>query len=551
MNNTKTIQFTKSELTTFITEVVMEVSSQRQLNEQFDFSWEGVRNIDDWWVDKASDAWDNIEDIVDDASNALSDFVDDANDVAKEFGEFLQDTYETVADWVSDLGSGIYNISSSAISWLKKQADSVIWYWTRGPGARFFKCLGKGFKELKNFCVRPDKYMETLEKRVSRAIAKGDDQYLDDLSLGVKCGIRMGIVAITAFTFGLFSMFGGIAAGVIGTTTLAGIVRVGWMRYIATNATKVRVGFPSDNWEYWVWEQLKDFGVVNGIFRNLEESKKWWDAYPTSPKLKHLFIGSHGIAGKIVTKDSGDVSLFSEEFLAPIKSHVNKNTKVFFTACHGADDLVALKKASEYLGCDCYGCEGVGWGGYGCEHNAYQCKAGDPLLKDMKKMPLPHDYIDELIKAKKVTPGCYPEKTDNIQSIQTFLVNKGIDIGDSGYYKNGIDGTVGNKTANGIAEYLKYPKHVNSVKSLKSYMKNDLGYKIIFKGNNPGTWGGHTNNLISYLLALQCSKTDNSPSKKKESSSSSDIALFPTNKVVKNTEGCVVVNKDNWWLNYG
>ena len=36
MNNTKTIHFTKSELTTFITEVVMEVSSQRQLNEQFD-----------------------------------------------------------------------------------------------------------------------------------------------------------------------------------------------------------------------------------------------------------------------------------------------------------------------------------------------------------------------------------------------------------------------------------------------------------------------------------------------------------------------------------
>ena len=110
----------------------MEVSSQRQLNEQFDLSWEGVRNIDDWWVDKASDVWDNIEDIV-----------DDANDVAKEFGEFLQDTYETVADWVADLGSGIYNISSSAISWLKKQADSVIWYWTRGPGARFFKFLGK------------------------------------------------------------------------------------------------------------------------------------------------------------------------------------------------------------------------------------------------------------------------------------------------------------------------------------------------------------------------------------------------------------------------
>jgi len=316
---------------------------------------------------------------------------------------------------------------------------------------------------------------------------------------------------------------------------------IGWYKYLATNSTKVRVGFPSDDWEGFVFEQLKDFGIVNGIFRNLEESKKWWNAYPTSPKLKHLFIGSHGSAGKIITIESGKVQLFNEDFLAPIKPHVNSNTKVFFTACYGANDLVALKAASEYLGCDCYGCEGIGWAGWACEDDAYKCKSGEPLLNNMKK-ELPKGFMKVLIDKSKVSTGCYPENTDNIQSIQTFLVKKGTDIGDSGHYNNGIDGAVGNKTAKGIAQYLGFPSDVKTVKTLKSHLK-ELGYSRILRGNNPGTWGPNTNNLISYLLSLKCTE-------KEQTLKLPRLTPSVQNKTVKKVKGCIVVKEDNWWLDY-
>ena len=134
--------------------------------------------------------------------------------------------------------------------------------------------------------------------------------------------------------------------------------------------------------------------------------------------------------------------------------------KCFFTACYGANDLVALKTASEYLGCDCYGCEGIGWAGWSCEHDAYKCKAGQPLLNNMKK-ELPKDFMRVLIDKSKVSVGCYPENTDNIRSIQTFLVDKGIDISYKGS-KTGIDGGVGNNTAKGIATYLGFPSDVKN-----------------------------------------------------------------------------------------
>ena len=467
------------------------------INNPSSIGWNYVSRAANWWVYKGTvnvlDFEDNIKSL---ASSAFKKIMSnsEAGLVAAQYATFLATTYTTVEGWKKKFDK---SIAGKMLSWLEKQVDSVIWYWTEGPGGRFLRCIGGGFEELKTFCMDPSMYSSSIQERVSVAIANGDKQYLDDLSDAVKCGVGIALTALTVFTWGLFGAWGAV--------TLAAIVGIGWYTFLSTNATKVRVGFPSKDWEGWVFEQLKDLGIVNGIFRNLEESKKWWDAYPTSPKLKHLFIGSHGSAGKIITIESGKVQLFNEEFLGPIKPHVDKNTKVFFTACHGADDLVALKKASEYLGCDCYGCEGEGWGGWSCEFDAYKCKAGKPLISDMKK-ELPQNFMKTLIDKNKVSTGCYPENTDNIQSIQTFLVKKGIDIGDSGYYNNGIDGAVGNKTAKGIAQYLGFPSDVKTVKSLKFYLKG-LGYQTILRGNNPGTWGPNTNNLISYLLAMECTNS--------------------------------------------
>ena len=406
-----------------------------------------VANAANWWIYKGTI---NVRDYEGKikmlAADRLSAYVakSEIGNVAAQYATFLATTYTTVDDWKKKFDK---SIAGKMLHWLERQVDSVIWYWTEGPGGQFFRCIGGGFSELKTFCMDPSMYSSSIQERVSVAIAEGDKQYLDDLSDAVKCGVGIALTALTVFTWGLF--------GVWGAVTLATIVGIGWYTFLSTNSTKVRVGYPQEDWEYWVFEQLKDLGIVNGIFRNLEESKKWWDAYPTSPKLKHLFIGSHGSAGKIITIESGKVQLFNEEFLGPIKPHVDKNTKVFFTACHGADDLVALKKASEYLGCDCYGCEGTGWGGWSCEHDAYQCKAGKPLLADMKK-ELPQNFMKTLIDKNKVSTGCYPQNTGNIQSIQTFLVNKGIDISYKGH-KTGIDGGVGNKTAKGICYIFRIP----------------------------------------------------------------------------------------------
>jgi len=495
-----------------------------------------VANAANWWIYKGTI---NVRDYESKikmlAVDRLSKYVakSQIGNVAAQYATFLATTYTTVDEWKKNFDK---SIAGKMLHWLERQVDSVIWYWTEGPGGQFFKCIGDGFSELKTFCMDPEMYSSSIQERVSVAIAQGDKQYLDDLSRAIKCGIGIALTALTVITWGLF--------GVWGVVTLEAIALMGWYKYLATNSTKVRVGFPSKDWEGWVFEQLKDLGIVNGIFRNLEESKKWWDAYPTSPKLKHLFIGSHGKAGNIITikeedGGSGHVELFDEKFLGPIKPHVDSNTKVFFTACHGADDLVALKHASEYLGCNCYGCEGTGWGGWSCEHDAYQCKAGKPLLADMKK-ELPIDWYKTLIEKKKVSAGCLPKNTGNIQSIQTFLVNKGIDISYKGH-KTGIDGGVGNRTAKGIATYLGFPSDVKTVKTLKSHLK-ELGYSSILRGNNPGTWGPKTNNLISYLLVVECTKSKGRLDKKTK--------LRPSDETLKKVKGCIVVNKENWWLDY-
>ena len=571
--NKKIIQLTHNQLTTFISEIVLDVSSQRQLDEQFDFSWEGFKNIPSWWEDKIDetfdfswegvnniDDWwtgkdyidvgDYIEDIVDDASDALSDFADNATEVAEEFADYLVDTYETVADWTAELVEDVADMGSSVINWIKKQADSVIWYWTKGPGGRFLRGCGRLFSELAQFVVRPTTAWGKLKLKINIALATGDTDYLESLSDAIICGAGILLTALTALSVGLL---GGVA-----TATLYAIALVGFFKYFATNATKVRIGFPQEGWEYVVQKAAQTLGVFSGVFRSLDENARWWSDYPSSAgKVKTLFIGSHGKAGHIITLPTklggnGSVELFDDRFLAPIKPHLDANTKVFFTACHGANNLAALKLASEYLGCECYGCEGMGWGGKGCEHNAWRCDPGTPLHKDMEKAPLPTNFMRKLLSNKVITTKCSIENPDNIQSIQTFLANKGIDISYTirGVKKTGIDGGVGNRTAKGIAEYLGYPSDVNSVKTLKSYLKNDLGYRTILTGNNPGTWGPNTNNLISLLLATHCSMSTKVKAADDAETVTTQVGEYASNDTVEKSGGCLVVNKDNWWMDY-
>ena len=54
---------------------------------------------------------------------------------------------------------------------------------------------------------------------------------------------------------------------------------------------------------------------------------------------------------------------------------VNSKTKVYFTACHGAEKLTMLKEAADYLGCECYACMGSNAISFGCEDSNWSCEA--------------------------------------------------------------------------------------------------------------------------------------------------------------------------------
>ena len=78
MKPKKTIQLTEHQLTSFISEIVLEVSSQRQLDEQFDFSWEGIKNVVPYWADKLGYDLDDIDVSIEGISNAILVFLNES-----------------------------------------------------------------------------------------------------------------------------------------------------------------------------------------------------------------------------------------------------------------------------------------------------------------------------------------------------------------------------------------------------------------------------------------------------------------------------------------
>lgn len=92
---------------------------------------------------------------------------------------------------------------------------------------------------------------------------------------------------------------------------------------------------------------------------------------------------------------------------------------------------------------------------------------------------------------------CRIDNTDNVGDVQKFLKAKKIDVD--------ITWKAGDDTAKAVGEYLGY-SNVQDVKGLISHLKT-LGHGKIVKGNNPGTWGPKTNELISSLLVAKCART--------------------------------------------
>lgn len=123
---------------------------------------------------------------------------------------------------------------------------------------------------------------------------------------------------------------------------------------------KVRLIFPSSGWEVEALKLIKSIGLVTGVFTNLDTAKKFiLGLVSKGVKADELVIGSHGTTGALLMPKEGKSYHFDNSFLESFKPLVHKGTKVFFTACHGADYLDSLKDASEKIGVPVYGSAGI------------------------------------------------------------------------------------------------------------------------------------------------------------------------------------------------
>lgn len=94
----------------------------------------------------------------------------------------------------------------------------------------------------------------------------------------------------------------------------------------------------------------------NGI-NNLEEVVIGSHGTNTGLRLVKSAAGDETEAGKFEGEDK--VYKYDEALLKAIKPLINSSTKVFFTACYGADQLRSLVHAANILGVTVYGAAGV------------------------------------------------------------------------------------------------------------------------------------------------------------------------------------------------
>jgi hypothetical protein len=124
---------------------------------------------------------------------------------------------------------------------------------------------------------------------------------------------------------------------------------------------KVRLIFPQSDWEINAVNSMKSLGIVTGVYESLGDAIKYCKTLSSKGvKADEFVIGSHGKAGNLLmTKTSEYGYHFDTSFLSSFKPLISQNTKVFFTACHGADYLLLLKNAADELGVTTYGSQGI------------------------------------------------------------------------------------------------------------------------------------------------------------------------------------------------
>ena len=128
---------------------------------------------------------------------------------------------------------------------------------------------------------------------------------------------------------------------------------------------KIRLIFPDKGVETTmlrVFEpELLLLGIITGFYTSVSSAISFINTLiKKNVKADEFVIGSHGAGSQLLMTQSKDDNFsFDNTFLNSFKPLIHTNTKVFFTACYGADNLSMLKNAAETLGVGVYAASGV------------------------------------------------------------------------------------------------------------------------------------------------------------------------------------------------
>ena len=160
---------------------------------------------------------------------------------------------------------------------------------------------------------------------------------------------------------------------------------------------KIRLVFPGGNdWEIETVKMFKNLGVITTFFKSVPQAIATVNALAAKGvKANELIIGSHG-DGKLLVIPADRNYRFNDNFMTALKNIVTPRTKVFFTACHGADNLYTLVKAANQLGVNgVYGASGIyNPASNTAENGFYYCQAvSETRLKSLAKKYGAKDYM--------------------------------------------------------------------------------------------------------------------------------------------------------------
>jgi len=220
--------------------------------------------------------------------------------------------------------------------------------------------------------------------------------------------------------------------------------------YRGPNFEKVRLIFPLADWEVTAVTFLQKLGIVTGVYTSLADAKKYVaELVKSGAKPKEIVIGSHGPSGGdslLMTRD-GERFMFDNSFLTSFKPLVQADTKVFFTACYGADSLLALKDAADKLGTTVYGASGVyNYITNKAQKGFYWCSAKDYEVGETENTYEPYKFsetsaaindimlpVDDSVPIVRVTikDGVFPVNVTPFKTEASDLTSW--DIGSSSY----------------------------------------------------------------------------------------------------------------------